>query len=107
MKGAIDRAFLPGFAMDYPEGKIFWDRLLTGRSADLLLTADAPAWYDQITNNRPAKAQAKNTILKFAGVRPTRTLQVGTVKTASPEKIQKWLDQARKRGAAAARKVGK
>ena len=105
MKGVIDRAFLPGFAMDYPEGKLFWDRLLTGRSADLLLTADAPAWYDQITNNCPAKAQAKNTVLKFAGIRPTRTLQVGTVKTASPAKIQKWLGQARKRGAAAARKV--
>lgn len=103
MKGVIDRAFLPGFAMDYPEGKLMWDRLLKGRGADLLLTSDAPAWYDQITNNRPAKNQAENTILKFAGIKPVRTLQVGTVKTANEQKIQHWLDQARKRGQRAAK----
>ena len=107
MKGVIDRAFLPRFAMDYPEGKLLPVPLLTGRSADLLLTSDAPAWYDQIVNNRPAKAQAKNTVLKFAGVKPTKTLQVGTVKTASPEKIEKWIRQARQRGVAAARRIGK
>lgn len=103
MKGVIDRAFLPGFAMDYPEGKIFWDRLLIGRRADLLLTSDAPAWYDQIVNGRPAKNQAVNTILKFSGIKPVKTLQVGTVKTASDSKTQKWLGTANKRGIAAAR----
>ncbi len=103
-KGVIDRAFLPGFAMAYPEGKVMWDRLLTGRGADLLLTSDAPVWFDQITNNRPAKAQAKNTILKFAGIKPVHTLQVGTVKTASEQKIASWIDAARRNGARAARR---
>ena len=101
-KGVIDRAFLPGFAMAYPEGKLMWDRLLTGRSADVLLTSDAPPWFDQLTNRRPAKNQVENTILKFAGVKPVRTLQVGTVKTASDNKISDWIDQARRRGVKAA-----
>ena len=104
MKGVIDRAFLPGFAMDYPEGKIFWDRLLKGRSADVLLTSDAPPWFDQISNGRPAKNQAVNAILKFSGIKPVKTLQVGTVKTASDSKINKWIDQAEKRGFAASRR---
>ncbi len=103
MKGVIDRAFLPGFAMDYPEGKVMWEKRLKGRSADLLLTSDAPPWFDQIVNGRPAKLQAKNTILKFSGISPTKTLQVGTVKTASDAKIEKWLKAAETRGRKAAR----
>ena len=98
MKGAIDRSFLPGFAMEYPEDNPFWIKLLKGRSADLLLTSDAPAWFDQIVNNRPAKSQAARTVLDFSGIKPVRTLQVGTVKTANEKKIQSWLDAAYKRG---------
>ena len=103
MKGVIDRAFLPGFAMAYPEGKIMWEKLLKGRAADVLLTSDAPAWFDRILNARPAKNQVANSILDFSGVSPVRTLQVGTVKTASEKKIKKWLAAAEKRGAKAAR----
>lgn len=104
MKGVIDRAFLPGFAMAYPEDKLMWDRLLTGRSADVLLTSDAPAWFDQIVNGRPAKNQAVNSILKFSGIKPVKTLQVGTVKTASDATIQKWITKAERRGRAAAKR---
>ena len=102
-KGLIDRAFLPGFAMEYPEGKIFWEKLLKGRSADVLLTSDAPAWFDRLFYARPATSQAANAILKFSGITPVRVLQVGTVKTASDKKIQKWLSAAEARGAKAAR----
>jgi len=98
MKGVIDRAFLPGFAMDYPEGKLMWERLLTGRKADVIITSDAPPWFDQIVNRRPAKNQAQHSVLEFAGIKPVKTLQVGTVKTAKEAKIQKWLNAAYKRG---------
>lgn len=102
MKGVVDRAFLPGFAMDYPEGKLMWDRLLKGRSADVILTSDAPPWFDQVVNGRPAKNQAKNTVLEFAGIKPVKTLQVGTVKTADEKKINAWLNMAYRRGQKAA-----
>lgn len=105
MKGAIDRAFLPGFAMAYHENDPWWDKLLAGRSADILMTSDAPAWFDQIANGRPAKQQVQKQILEFSGIKPVRTLQVGIVKTASPEKIQRWLKQAEARGQAAARRL--
>jgi len=98
MKGVIDRAFLPGFAMAYPEDKLFWEKLLKGRRADILLTADAPAWFDALSYGRPAKNQAARSILKFAGISPVKTLQVGTVKTAKDAQIQKWLDAAYRRG---------
>ncbi len=105
MKGVIDRSFLPGFAMQYHENDPFWDKLLAGRSADVLLTSDSPAWFDQIMYGRPGKKQVTNLILKFSGVKPVKTLQVGTVKTAKPAKIEKWLKQAEARGRKAAKRL--
>ncbi len=44
LKGFIDRLFLPGFAFKFREGSRFWDRLLSGRSAHLLVTMDTLSW---------------------------------------------------------------
>ena len=104
MKGVIDRAFLPGFAMQYHENDPWWDRLLKGRSGDLLLTSDAPAFFDQLAYGRPTKNQAARAVMKFSGISPVRTLQVGTVKGAKEAKIQSWLRKAYKLGADAGRR---
>ncbi len=104
MKGVLDRAFLPGFAMNYHTDDPWWDKLLTGRSGDILMTADGPAWFDQIKYDRPAAKQVKRLVMEFSGIKPVRVLQVGTVKTAKPAKIEKWLGQARKMGADAGRR---
>ena len=45
LKGFFDRVFLPGFAFKYRDGSVFWDRLLSGRSAHLIVTMDTPPWY--------------------------------------------------------------
>lgn len=103
MKGVIDRCFLPGFAMKYHEDDPWWDRLLTGRSADVMITSDSPAWFDGLMYGRPGKKQVERLVLKFSGVKPVRTLQVGTVKTASDKKIAQWIKAAAKRGRQAAR----
>ncbi|MEE9381015.1 MAG: NAD(P)H-dependent oxidoreductase [Hyphomonadaceae bacterium] len=104
MKGVIDRAFLPGFAMEFHEKDLFWDRLLKGRSADVILTSDTPAWYDQIFYGRPGKRAVTNLVLKFAGIKPVRTFQPATVKTAKPAKIAKWMKRAERMGADAGRR---
>lgn len=106
MKGVIDRAFLPGFAMRYHETGPWWDKLLKGRSADVLITADSPAWFDRLAYGRPGKNQVENLILKYAGIKPVHTLQVGTVKTARPGKVEQWLKQAEARGRRAAQRLG-
>ncbi|WP_300381659.1 NAD(P)H-dependent oxidoreductase [Henriciella sp.] len=105
MKGVIDRAYLPGFAMRYHEKGPWWDKLLTGRSADMLITADSPAWYDRLVYGRPGRNQAENLVLKYAGIKPVRALHVGAVKQARPEKIKHWLKQAGERGRVAGRRV--
>jgi len=42
LKGFIDRVFLPGFGFKYRENSPFWDKLLKGKSARLIVTMDTP-----------------------------------------------------------------
>lgn len=103
MKGVIDRSFLPGFAMRYHDDGLFWDKLLKGRTADVMITSDSPAWFDSVMYRRPGKNQVKRLVLEFSGIKVRKVLQVGTVKTAKPEKIQRWLAAAGKLGERAGR----
>jgi hypothetical protein len=69
------------------------------------MTSDAPPIFDSLAYGRAAKKQVEKTVLWFSGVKPVRTLQVGTVKGASDAKIAGWLKQAEARGAAAAQRL--
>lgn len=45
LKGFIDRVFLPGFAFQKRENSLWWDKMLTGKSARIISTLDQPAWF--------------------------------------------------------------
>lgn len=42
LKAALERVLMPGFAFKYHEKGGGWDRLLAGRTAELLVTMDTP-----------------------------------------------------------------
>lgn len=94
LKGFIDRVFLPGFAFRYRKGSALWDRLLAGRSADLLVTMDSPPWYYRWVTRMPGHHQMRRAILEFSGIRPVRTHSFGPVISADAARRQRWLDQA-------------
>lgn len=98
LKGFIDRVFLPGFAFKYREGSLLWDRLLTGRSAHLLVTMDTPPWYFRWVYRMPGHNQMKRTILEFSGIRPVTISSFGPIKTSTPMRREKWLKQAKAYG---------
>jgi len=79
LKGFLDRIFLPGFAFKYRPNSALWDRLLTGRSAELLVTMDSPPWYYRWVQRQPGHRQMKQTILEFSGIRPVRVHSFGPV----------------------------
>lgn len=91
LKGFIDRIFLPGFAFKYHEGSMGWDRLLTGKSAQLIVTMDSPPWYYRWVSRMPGHHQMKKTILEFSGVKPVRIAAFGSVKASDKAKRSKWL----------------
>lgn len=94
LKGFIDRIFLPGFAFRYREGSRLWDRLLSGRSARLLVTMDTPPWYFRWVYRMPNHNQMKRAILEFTGIKPVTITNFGPIKGSTQQKREKWLGQA-------------
>ena len=94
LKGFIDRTFLPGYAFKYRKGSSLWDKLLAGRSAELLVTMDSPPWYYRWVQGMPGHRQMQRTILEFSGIRPVRVHSFGPVRSASAARRAHWLQQA-------------
>ncbi|EAT59962.1 NAD(P)H-dependent oxidoreductase [Chlorobium ferrooxidans] len=94
LKGFIDRIFLPGFAFKFRDGSAMWDRLLSNRSAHLLVTMDTPIWYYKLVYRMPGHNQMKRTILEFCGIKPVKISSFGPVKNATPQKREQWIAKA-------------
>jgi NAD(P)H dehydrogenase (quinone) len=98
LKGFIDRVILPGFAFRYRPDSRWWDRLLKGKSAQLLVTMDTPPlWYRWVIG-RPGHNQMRRSVLGFCGVKPVKVSQFGPVKTSRPGTRDKWLRKAQMMG---------
>ncbi|MEO4046332.1 NAD(P)H-dependent oxidoreductase [Pseudomonas sp. CAU 1711] len=98
LKGFFDRVFLPGFAFKYRNRSQLWDKLLSGRSADLLVTLDTPPWYFRWIYGAPAHRQMVRTILGFCGIKTRRLAEFAPVRPSSEEQRQGWLRRAEKLG---------
>ncbi|MGQ0709023.1 MAG: NAD(P)H-dependent oxidoreductase [Rhodoferax sp.] len=94
LKGFLDRVFLPGFAFRFRDGKPLPDKLLAGRSADLLVSMDTPPWYFRWVYRMPAIAQMRRPTLELCGIRVRKTLALGPVVSSTPAQRERWLRQA-------------
>lgn len=101
MQGFIERVFLPGKVMDYHEDGT-WDRLLSGRTADLITTMDSPPWYYRWINRNCGLRRVKQTIMEFTGIK-TRAHAFGSVIKSELSGREKWLQAVEKIGMAAAK----
>jgi NAD(P)H dehydrogenase (quinone) len=100
LKGFIDRVFLPGFAFKKRENSLWWDKLLTGRSARVICTLDQPAWYYWLVNGRPTYYSMKKMTLEFCGIKPVRTTTIGPMRLSKEVYRQKWLKRVEQYGSA-------
>ncbi|MEO0752505.1 MAG: flavodoxin family protein, partial [Pseudomonadota bacterium] len=79
-----------------------WDRLLTGRTADAIITSDTPPLLDTLLYLKPARRVLKKQVLGFCGIKSRYVHQFGSVKLATPQKITSWISKARRMGETAA-----
>lgn len=97
-KGFIDRLFLPGMAFRYRENSVFWDKLLTGKTAHIITTLDQPGWYYRLMFGRPSVNQLKKSTLQFCGISPVKVTYIGIIKTADASKRARWLQKINRAG---------
>jgi 1,4-dihydroxy-2-naphthoate octaprenyltransferase len=99
LKGFLDRVLTPGFAFAFREdGSGDWERLLTGKSAQLITTVDTPPWVYRWIYGQPGNNAMRLATLGFCGIKPTHTLVLGPVKDSSLIQRKEWLETARQTG---------
>jgi len=93
LKGFIDRVFLPNFAFKYHKNDPFWDKLLTGKTARLIVTMDTPAWYYWLINKSAGHNAMKIGVLEFCGIKPVKISVFAPLKSSDEKKRNKWLNE--------------
>ena len=101
-KAVLDRALTSGFGFKYHKRGMGWDKLLTGRTADAILTSDTPTLIDTLLYLKPPRRVIRNEVLKFCGIKPRKVMQFGSVKLSDAAKRGRWIERARDMGRMAA-----
>lgn len=95
-KGFLEQTLRPGYAMDTSGKK--WRKLLTGRSARLVVTMGMPEpvyrWYFLAHG---LKGLERN-VLKFIGISPVRETWIGGVEAMDDDERKAWLEKLRELG---------
>lgn len=91
LEALIDRVFLPGFAFRYHATDPWWDRLLAGRSARVILTMDTPPWVLRWLWRDPIGHRLRRQVLGFVGFAPIAITRLGPVRTSTPARRARWL----------------
>jgi NAD(P)H dehydrogenase (quinone) len=98
LKGFIDRTFLPGFAFQKRENSVWWDKLLTNKTAHIISTLDQPAWYYWLINGRPTYYAMKKMTLEFCGITPVKTTTIGPLRLSKEAFRLDWLAKMERLG---------
>ncbi len=98
VKGFLEQVARPGFALAKDKEHPFGRKLLTGRSARIVVTMGMPAlvyrWYFRAHS---VKALERN-ILGFVGIGPIHETLIGLVENMSDSQRGKWLTKLRALG---------
>jgi len=102
LKGFLDRVLTPGFAFRHVTHDR-WDKLLAGRTVDLITTMDTPPLVYRFIYRAPGQQALARATFGYCGIRSARIEAFGPVLTAVASHRQQWLARARATGARLAR----
>lgn len=98
LKGFIDRAFLPGFAFKYRDGGVLHDKFLSGKTARLIVTLDAPAAFYRLRYGAPGHSAMKDATLNFVGIKPVEITEVDLMRFTNEATRTERLNEVLKLG---------
>ncbi len=102
LKGFLDRAMVPGFAFRHLTHDR-WDKLLAGRTADLITTMDTPPLIYRLVYRAPGRQALARATLGYCGLRTVRADTFGPVIASDAAQRSRWLQRAQASGARLAR----
>jgi len=91
LKGFVDRVFLPGFGFKFVEKALLPQKLLSGRSARLIVTMDTPPWIYRWFLSAPGHNQMRKCILNFCGIAPVKCTTFSPIKKSTDERRAGYL----------------
>ena len=101
LKGFLEQVFRPEFAIAKPETGKMWKKLLTGKSARIVVTMGMPAFvYRWYFRAHSLKSLERN-ILGFSGIGPIKASLFGLIEASSNATREKWLAKMQALGAKA------
>ncbi|BDV29950.1 NAD(P)H-dependent oxidoreductase [Microbacterium terricola] len=99
LKAFIDRVFLSNAAFRYRERSAISDRLLTGRTARLVMTMDSPRFWNRLVYRNAAETSLTKAILGYCGIRTTGITRFTPVRFSETEARAGWVAKAAQHGA--------
>jgi putative NADPH-quinone reductase len=95
LKAFIEQVFRPGFGAEYQPAGRLPKKLLTGKSARIVITMGMPAFaYRWIFFSHRLKSLERD-ILGFCGIGPIRATLIGNIEGLSEKQRADWLDEMR------------
>lgn len=91
LKGFFDRVLTPGFAFKYHEKDPFWDKLLKGRSYELINTCDAPKLWVWFQYRNGDFYTIKKATLEFCGLKKAKVWRLDKMKYKNEQDREKIL----------------
>ncbi len=94
LKGAFDRALLPGRAFDTRNTSMLGipAPLLKGKTARVLMTSDTPSVLLRLVYGNAIKKILSRQILGFVGIRPVRYTTFAPASHPLDSKVQQWRE---------------
>jgi len=99
LKGLFDRAWLPHFAFLYADHGLTWKKMLKGRTARIITSANSSPWVLWFMYGPPTVV-LEQCLLDFAGIR-TSSLVLGPSERASERRKAAWFKKVARLGSAA------
>ena len=93
LKGFLDRVMTPGFAFRHVTHDK-WEKLLAGRTADLITTMDTPPLIYRLVYRAPGRQALARATLGYCGLRTARIDTFGPVVASDAAQRSLWLDRA-------------
>lgn len=98
LKGFLEQAMRPGFAIPTTGNYPLQHRLLKGKSARVVVTMGMPALFYRWYFRAHSLKSLERNVLKYCGIRPVKETLVGMVDNLSPGKRAKWIETLQQLG---------